>query len=116
MPSKKKMSSQKNAHSKKTNGKSVISPIVAGVTGAAVGAGVGVVASAALNDEKNRKKVGEALQVVRDQAIRVMDTMNTKENIETGKRAAKKMIDNSTKKIEHSTRKAINGRRQHAHA
>lgn len=59
---------KKNAHPRTVNGKGVINPIVAG---AAVGASVGVAASAALSNEDNRKKVGDVINTVRKQAVRV---------------------------------------------
>lgn len=109
------MANKKKETNHKTKSEQVVNPIIAGVTGAAVGAGVGVVASAAINDESNRKKMGEALDTVRKQAMKVMDNMNTQDNIQEGKKAAKKMINNATKKIESTSKKAMNGR-SHAHA
>lgn len=45
------------------------------VAGAVVGAGVAVAGMVALKDEKNRKKVKEALTNVKDQAIDYMEDM-----------------------------------------
>lgn len=98
------------------DGKMSINPIVAGVTGAAVGAGVGVAASAALSNVKNRKKVGEALNNVRKQAMQVMENIGTKENIEEGKEVARKVLKNTTKRIGTTRTRKMNGRSQAAHA
>ena len=48
--------------------KSSVNPIAAAVTGAVVGAGIAVAGAIALKDEKNREKVKEALNTVKDQA------------------------------------------------
>ncbi len=54
---------------KQDNGKDRFNSIIAGVTGVVVGAGVAIAGVVALKDEKNRKKVKEALIDVKDQAI-----------------------------------------------
>lgn len=54
------------ADHKKHNG---ISPIIAAVTGVVVGAGIAVAGAVALNDEKNREKVKEALTNAKDKTI-----------------------------------------------
>lgn len=116
MPKKTKTVSKNNDSSQKA--KIAINPIVAGVAGAAVGASVGVAASAALSTEKNRKKVGEAINTVRKQAMQVMENMNAQESIEEGKNAAKKVMRNTTKRIGERMggTKMPNGRSNTAHA
>ncbi len=117
MPKKKKTDGKKSAYRGMASGKGVINPIVAGVAGAAVGASVGVAASAALSNKDNRKKVSEVINTVRKQAVQVMENMNAQGNIEEGKKVAKKVIGDTTKKIgkKMSNEKPV-ATRSHAHA
>lgn len=46
-----------------------INPVVAGTAGAVIGAGVALGATAALRSKKNRGRIKEVLEVVRDRAI-----------------------------------------------
>lgn len=103
---------------KRKSPKIAINPIVAGVAGAAVGASVGVAASAALSTEKHRKKVGDAINTVRKQAMQVMENMNAQESIEEGKIAAKKVMKDTTKRIRErmGSAKSSTGRSHTAHA
>lgn len=51
-----------------------ISPAIAAVTGAVIGAGVAV-AAVAMQDEKNREKVKEVLSNVKDHAVGYVEDM-----------------------------------------
>lgn len=117
MPKSKTKLNGKNNMSKRAP-KIAINPIVAGVAGAAVGAGVGVAASAALSTEKNRKKVGDAINTVRKKAMQVMESMDTEQSLEEGKQAAKKVMRNTTKRIGEriGSTKSMNGRSHIVHA
>ncbi len=64
-----------NQHQKKQDkGKSSVNSVVAGVTGAVIGAGIAVAGAAVvLNDKKNREKVKKVLTNVKKQAISYME-------------------------------------------
>lgn len=98
MPRKKTLKNQNHKGSK--GGRSVINPIVAGMTGAAFGASVGVATSTVLNNEDNRRKVGKAIDTVRKQAMNMMDNMNNSQNMQDGRKAAKRVTHRATKKLE----------------
>ena len=66
-----------------------VNPVVVGVAGAIIGAGVAVAASVALKDEKTRKKVKEVLHSLKDQAEGYIEKVKTKTGV-AEKKAGKK--------------------------
>lgn len=74
-----------------------VSPMVAAVTGAVVGAGIAVAGTVVLKDEKNRNKVKEALTSAKDQAIDHMDVMHNQVQDKTNE--AGKKLDNGLKEV-----------------
>ena len=52
-----------------------INPVVAAITGAAVGAGVAIAGAAVLRDEENRKKVTDTMHALKDKGMEYVDGM-----------------------------------------
>jgi len=65
--------------------------VIAGITGAVVGASAAVAGAFALKDKKNRDKVKEVLTNVKDQAIGYAEKMQ--KEISTGKKKIEKNIN-----------------------
>jgi uncharacterized membrane protein YgaE (UPF0421/DUF939 family) len=95
-----------NQHQKKQDkGKSSVNSVVAGVTGAVIGAGIAVAGAAVvLNDKKNREKVKKVLTSVKKQAIGYMEgvqkqTQDKKDEVEEklaeGKEKVKKEVNSA---------------------
>lgn len=62
----------------RTNHKEVsqpIKPVIAGILGAAVGAGIGVIGAAAMRDEKTKAKVMDVMNVVSKKATEYIEDM-----------------------------------------
>lgn len=80
---------------KEKDKKGGVNPIMAGVTGAVVGAGVAVAASQALKDKKNRDRVKKTLTDVKDQTMEYVQNFRTdsevKEKTKELKKVAKKV-------------------------
>lgn len=71
--------------------------LAAGVVGAVAIAGAAVAATVVLQDEKNRKKVKDALLTMKDQAKEYVETFKTDPNTKEAVEAVKK-ITTETKK------------------
>lgn len=74
----------------------------AGIVGAVVGAGVAVAATKVLSDKKARKRVADTVTAIKDTALDSLHNAQAtygkirneiKEDVEQGKKEAKKMID-----------------------
>lgn len=85
---------------KKNEGNSNVNPVIAGVTGAIIGASVAVAGSVVLSDKKNRNKVVKVLQNVKEQAVGYVGDLKQRsrdekgeldKKITEGKEKAKKM-------------------------
>ena len=76
----------------KVKQKEGINPIMAGITGAVVGAGVAVAASKVLKKEKTRKKVKDVLSNVKDQTIGYVQNFNTTSNNAKDAKKTKKVV------------------------
>ena len=74
-----------------------INPLAAGLVGAAVGAGVAVVASVAMSDANTRKKVGKAVLQVKKQAAEYVKNLDSKKSIVEGKKVVKRLISSPVK-------------------
>ena len=57
-----------------------MSPTAAAVTGAVIGAGVAAAGAVVMNDEKNRAKVKEVFNTVKNQAVEYMDNMQAQDS------------------------------------
>ena len=70
--------------------KDSVSSAVAGITGAAIGFGIAVAGAAVvLNDKANRKKVKNALNNIKDQAMNYLENVQKKTD-----KKEKELIDN----------------------
>lgn len=76
-----------------------INPLVAGVAGAVVGAGIAVAGAMALKNEKNRAKVMGTLNNVKDQAL------NLVEDIQNQAGDKKEIVEGKVKKALNSAKK-----------
>lgn len=65
-----------NDNKNKDRDKKGISPIMAGVTGAVMGAGVAVAATQALKDKKTRSKLKQTISAVKDQTLSYVENFN----------------------------------------
>ncbi|MGE5041713.1 MAG: hypothetical protein ACM3IJ_02315 [Candidatus Levyibacteriota bacterium] len=81
------------ADNQKNDKKAGVNPVVAGVAGAVVGAGMAVAGTMALKDEKNRKKVRDVATGIAKQASEYMGAMpmGMKSGKATGSKIAKKI-------------------------
>jgi hypothetical protein len=77
-----------------------INPIVVGVAGAVVGAGIAVAGAMALKDDKNRAKVMGALKNVKDQALDIVDGMQNQVEDK------KEIVEGKVKKALKTTKKS----------
>jgi len=69
------MTDKKTQHKRKDS----VNPMVAGVTGAVIGAGIAVAGAAViLNDKKNRQNIKKVLTQVKDQAVGYMEDMQSR--------------------------------------
>ncbi len=84
-----------NLH-KRDSKKESVHPVIAGVAGAVVVAGVAVASAFVLKDKKNREKVKEVLTNVKDQAINYMGDIH-------------KITDKKEKEVE---KKLVNGKKE----
>jgi len=66
-----------------------INPVAAGVTGAVIGAGVGVVASNALKNEKTQEKVHQVISSAKGQALDYIDSMSKQAPMMAGGKGGK---------------------------
>ena len=57
----------KNEYKRKLHNNEVINPVIAGAAGVVIGAGVAIAGAVALKDEKNRAKVKEIFNKMKDQ-------------------------------------------------
>jgi len=80
------------------NKKNAIGVLAAGVAGAVALAGVAVAATAVLQDEKNRKKVKDALLTMKDQAKDYVETFKTDPHTKEAVKTLKK-VSTETKKV-----------------
>ena len=69
---------------------------LAGVTGAAIVAGVAVASAFVLKNKKNREKVKKVLTNAKDQAVNYMEDMQKKTD-KKEKEVGKKLVDSKTK-------------------
>ncbi len=69
---------------------------LAGVTGAAIVAGVAVASAFVLKNKKNREKVKKVLTNAKDQAVNYMEDMQKKTD-KKEKEIEKKLLDSKTK-------------------
>lgn len=75
--------------------KSGVSPVMAGLAGAAVGAAAAA-GAIVLSDEKNRKKLEKILSELKDQGFKVMDIVQ-KEAVNVGKLVSGKESSSKSK-------------------
>jgi gas vesicle protein len=81
--------------------KSGIDPVAAAVTGAIVGAGVAVAGAVALKDKKNREKVKQVLNNVKDQAVGYMEKMQ--KDVKSKKSGVENKLDDGQKEVKKVT-------------
>lgn len=79
------------------NQKGQITPMGAGIAGAIAGAALGAAAAVALSDEQTRKKVQKNIKVLKDKAIKVMDSLEEADQ----KDVATKKIEDVKDAVEH---------------
>ena len=100
----------KNIQKYERNGKQDISPLVAGVTGVVIGAGVIMGGAVALNNKKNREKVKKTFSDVKNQAMSYMEEMHQKSNkkkesVKVKHTSSKKKVKLITKPLKKSLQK-----------
>jgi len=81
--------------------KSGIDTVAAAVTGAIVGAGVAVAGAVALKDKKNREKVKQVLNNVKDQAVGYMEKMQ--KDVKSKKGGVENKLDDGQKEVKKVT-------------
>ena len=79
--------------------KNKVNPLVAGVAGATVGAGVAVAASVAMNDKKNRQRVEKVIGLVKEQATEYIENLQSPKNMKKGKQIVKEAIGKAAKNV-----------------
>lgn len=72
--------------------KQTINPVVAGVAGAVVGAGVGAAGAIALGDKKNRAQVEKVVKSVRKKAMDYVEAMDKPKNMKASATTVKKIV------------------------
>lgn len=77
--------------------KGQMTPMGAGIAGAIAGAALGAAAAVALSDEQTRKKVQKNIKILKDKAIKVMDTLEEADQ----KDVATKKIEDVKDAVEH---------------
>ena len=82
---------------KQTSEKTDINPIVAGVTGAVIGAGVAIAGAALLGDEKKRIKAKKILSNVRDGAVNYVRDLENQIRAQEG--VVEEKLAKSAKKV-----------------
>jgi hypothetical protein len=86
-------------------GKDSVNPIVAGVTGAVIGAGIAVAGAAVvLNDKKSREKVKGVLSNVKNQVVGYMEDMQ--KQAQDKKTEVKEKIAESEKTVKKTAKPA----------
>lgn len=83
---------------KKLDDQNRFNQVAAAVTGAVVGAGIGVAGAVVMSDKNNREKMGKVFIGVRDQAVGYVT--NIQKNAEDKKEVIKKEFAKDEKKVQ----------------
>lgn len=97
---------------KDNNQRGGVSPVMAAVAGAVVGAGVAVAGAIVLEDKKNREKIKKVLNNTKNQAINYMESIqkqaeNRKGEIEEKLTEGKEKVKKITKSVKNSLNYAV---------
>lgn len=98
---------------KKQDDQNKFNQVAAAVTGAVVGAGVGIAGAVVLGDKKNREKISNVLNNVKDQAVDYVEGIQKqaevkKVEIEKGfkknKKIAQKVVSSANDSLHHAVK------------
>lgn len=100
---------------KKQDSQNRFNQVAAAVTGAVVGAGVGIAGAVVLGDKKNREKISNVLNNVKDQAVDYVEGMQKQAEVKKveiekefkkDKKIAQKVVSSAKNSLEHVVKDA----------